>query len=44
MTGKPEVNSLSGVAVEKGTREVISANFVLFLERRINNLRAVFSA
>jgi hypothetical protein len=32
----------SGVAVEKGTKAVISANFSAYGKRRFNNLRANF--
>jgi hypothetical protein len=34
----------SGVAVEKGTNTVISANFEVFPERKFNNLQTQFWA
>jgi len=34
--------TLSGVAVEKGTKAVILANFSVFGERKFNNLQANF--
>jgi len=33
---------LSPVAVEKGTKPVISVNFSAYGKRRLNNLRATF--